>query len=238
MYKDRVYSIALYSLHGDAAAAADATQQAFVRVLTKMFYRGIANFKVPVRPSFAANGSLHVKNADAEPIPLAIWFENRGGKTGYRVVSDGKGSVALASPEPNPAADLHRELEDRLVQAGLYRDEARAMVETWKDSWFEEGSRVFYVYPESAVDALLPLSISPRPQVRRVFVGRVELLAPWIREAIERTRQGGPASALTPFGRFLDAFISQIGPQIYGNARIEEARRIVNRETNYGGCVQ
>ncbi|MEP7352513.1 MAG: sigma-70 family RNA polymerase sigma factor [Acidobacteriota bacterium] len=33
-YKDKVYSISLYYFHGDAAAAADTTQQVFLKVMT------------------------------------------------------------------------------------------------------------------------------------------------------------------------------------------------------------
>jgi RNA polymerase sigma-70 factor (ECF subfamily) len=44
-YKDRVYSIALYSLHGDADAAADVTQQVFVKLMTSIdTFRGNARF--------------------------------------------------------------------------------------------------------------------------------------------------------------------------------------------------
>ena len=37
------------------------------------------------------------------------------------------------------------------------------MVETWRDSWFEDGARLFYLLPRSAVDVVLPLQIDPRP---------------------------------------------------------------------------
>src|SRR5258705_3456648 len=37
---------------------------------------------------------------------------------------------------------LRGELEQSLVANGLFADEAHAMVETWRDSWFEEGTRV------------------------------------------------------------------------------------------------
>lgn len=40
MYKDRVYSISFYFFHGDPAAAADATQQVFLKLMT-----GIAQFR-------------------------------------------------------------------------------------------------------------------------------------------------------------------------------------------------
>ena len=45
LYKDRVYSIALYFFHGDEAAASDATQQVFLKLLTSIRqFRGDAEF--------------------------------------------------------------------------------------------------------------------------------------------------------------------------------------------------
>ena len=53
------------------------------------------------------------------------------------------------------------------------------MLETWRDSWFEEGLRVFYVLPRAATDAALPLTIDPKPdELVRVLVGRVEVITP------------------------------------------------------------
>jgi RNA polymerase sigma-70 factor (ECF subfamily) len=40
VYKDKVYSIALYFFHGDTAAASDATQQVFLKLM-----RGMAKFR-------------------------------------------------------------------------------------------------------------------------------------------------------------------------------------------------
>jgi hypothetical protein len=56
--------------------------------------------------------------------------------------------------------------------------EARAMVETWRDTWFAPGTRLFYLVPRAMVDRVLPLDIDPQPlDVTRVFVGRIELSA-------------------------------------------------------------
>jgi len=45
MYKDRVYSIALYFFHGDAATAGDVTQQVFLKLMTSIGqFRGDAEF--------------------------------------------------------------------------------------------------------------------------------------------------------------------------------------------------
>ncbi len=44
-YKDKVYSIALYFFHGDSAAASDATQQVFLKLITGITrFRGEAEF--------------------------------------------------------------------------------------------------------------------------------------------------------------------------------------------------
>ena len=45
LYKDRVYSVALYFLHGDPAAASDVTQQVFLKLMTSLGqFRGDAEF--------------------------------------------------------------------------------------------------------------------------------------------------------------------------------------------------
>ena len=45
LYKDRVYSIALYFFHGDRALASDVTQQVFLKLMTSVHqFRGDAEF--------------------------------------------------------------------------------------------------------------------------------------------------------------------------------------------------
>ncbi len=45
VYKDRVYSIALYFFHGDTTAASDVTQQVFLKLMTSISqFRGDADF--------------------------------------------------------------------------------------------------------------------------------------------------------------------------------------------------
>src|SRR5438270_2144839 len=108
--------------------------------------------------------------------------------------------------------ELRRELADSLVKCGLYKKESLAMIETWQDSWFEEGTRVFYIVPRRFVDFELPLKITPAPAaVVRVFVGRVEVLSPWMEQTIESALVDGDVPMLTKFGRFLDPFLNQIG---------------------------
>ena len=81
------------------------------------------------------------------------------------------------------------------------------MVETWRDSWFEEGLRVLYLVPREFVDQVLPLAIEPQPrEIARVFMGRAELLPPERHEAVAAALAARDADALRSYGRFLAAF--------------------------------
>jgi hypothetical protein len=78
------------------------------------------------------------------------------------------------------------------------------MLETWGDSWFEEGSRLIYIVPRAYTDSILPLSINPAPtQLARVFVGRIELITPATEKSIEAAIASRDAATLEKYGRFL-----------------------------------
>src|SRR5207244_604679 len=77
-------------------------------------------------------------------------------------------------------AQIMQRMEESLVASGLYAAEAKAMVQTWQDSWFgEEGLRVLYILPRNWTDQILPLNVSPTPsELVRVMVGRAEMIPP------------------------------------------------------------
>jgi hypothetical protein len=183
--------------------AARATDAAPVRAYGKpekfLFYRGIGDFEPPAAPQFTADGAVEI----AKRLP-AILFENRGGRMGFRVAE----GTRIALPELTGSVDgIGAALVTLLTQAGLYDKEARAMVETWRDSWFEEGMRVLYIVPRETVDSLLPLRIDPAPRaIERVFVGRTELISPAIRETIGTALAKRDETTLRRYGRFLNAF--------------------------------
>jgi hypothetical protein len=122
------------------------------------------------------------------------------------------GSAKIDLPELNGDLEqLKREMADTMVAEGLYRKEALAMIETWRDSWFEEGTRIFYIAPRPLVDSVLPLTIKPVPtEIKRVFVGRVEVLSPFTREMLTTALSSGDIAVLEKFGRFLQPFSAQI----------------------------
>jgi hypothetical protein len=206
-----------------------------------IFYRGIGDFDVPLRPVFTEN-AWQLRNSGSDTIPLAILFENRDGEIGYRKVAGLKDTVRLEAPELTASlAGLERELVEYLVEFGLYRREAEAMLETWSDTWFEPGMRVIYIVPRPLVDAVLPLEIVPAPtRVARVFVGRAELLSPWVRQQIETAAAENNVRALENFGRFLEPFAAQIGGAAAPRSRpIETASgNLLRQQFDGPGCVQ
>jgi hypothetical protein len=85
------------------------------------------------------------------------------------------------------------------------------MIDTWRDSWFAEGMRVFYILPRAAVDSVLPLKITPAPATTvRVFVGRVEVLSGAMRQTILAALVSGDTRTLARCGRYLEPFVAQI----------------------------
>ena len=133
--------------------------------------------------------------------------------------------------------DLRRQLEAMLVDAGLYPREASAMVETWRDSWFEEGTRVFYVVPRAVADSLLPLEVRPAPnQIARVFVGRMEVVTPAIEAAVRRALDAGDAGVLSAYGRFLGPITDRLLART-SDSRLRDRIRTA-REAAFGSYLK
>ena len=73
--------------------------------------------------------------------------------------------------------ELRRAMKQSLMTSGLYDDEAEAMLETWKASYFQApGLRIFYIVPDEWLGYFLPLHISTPHELKRVLVGRIDLL--------------------------------------------------------------
>jgi len=180
-----------------------------------LFYRGFGNFDLPLSVRLK-DDQVIVRSAGPEEIAQVILFESRGGQSGWRIHGALKGEAAIARPAlGQPVESLLREFERTLVGQGLYAKEAAAMVKTWRDSWFEEGLRVFYILPRRATDAILPITINPQPsELARVFVGRAEIITPEmegeIRAAAQLFGEKSPEARATAinsvrrYGRFAD----------------------------------
>jgi hypothetical protein len=177
-----------------------------------LFYRGVGGFPVPINVTVDDAGKIRIKHLQGKP--SVILFENHGGKIGYSIVDTSK-SEALVDP---PALtqnfeSLRKSLQAVLVSQGLYEKEAAAMIETWRDSWFEEGTRVFYIVPPKMVDQILPLTIAPRPaSTARVFVGRVEVITPETVAIVENAILTNDTKTIDAYGRFLGPIMDRISP--------------------------
>ena len=81
-----------------------------------------------------------------------------------------------ATTPPAGAAQFRSSLKKALIAQGLFADEAEAMLNTWKTSYFQKpGLRVFYIVPREWTDYFLPLEFSVPARVTRVIVGRIDL---------------------------------------------------------------
>ncbi len=198
-----------------------------------LFYRGVGWFAPPLTVTLA-NDRVTVTNRVADPVP-AILFENRAGRAGFRVLGGVRGSVCVAHPDlGTPASEAMAELERTLIKAGLYEKEAKAMLKTWRDSWFEEGMRVFYLMPRATADATLPLTLAPAPQeLTRVFVGRAEILTPEMeqrmREILKRAGDDQQVfwKEIQPFGRFARSLLQRAASTLREEELTPSIRRLL-----------
>ena len=150
-----------------------------------IFYRGIGRFDMPIRTKSTSGDRFTISNESDEEIPavFVLHVSEHGGTVRNLGTLPGGGSV-VASPTPkemplaNYEEEAHRQVKEALVASGLYEDEALAMVNTWRRSYFKTpGTRVLYIAPRSWTDELLPLRISPTPtETVRTLVGRIEVM--------------------------------------------------------------
>ena len=199
-----------------------------------LFYRGIASFQLPVSATIGNDDAIIVKTPGDETIPALMLFENRGGRIGHRAAADPKGRVTLARAEPNSSLEKTRAaLEKILITQGLYPREAAAMIETWRDSWFSEGTRLFYVVPSKTVNDILPLRIDPVPTgVVRVFVGRLELATEATLTEIKLAAEIRDYERLSKYRRFLRPFAERFNGSLLP---AERARLHTLIERQFGG---
>ena len=152
-----------------------------------LFYRGVGTFDLPLSVRLEGENVV-LKNLGQEEIQHLVIFENKGGRIGYRVCDTFKGEMRHERPALDKSMDaLLAELKQVLVAGGLYEREAEAMIKTWRDTWFEEGLRVFYLLPRRTTDELLPVTIEPRPtELVRVLVGRAEVITPEMERHVQQ----------------------------------------------------
>jgi len=152
-----------------------------------LFYRGTGNFTLPVTVQALGNDRVRITNLSPGDLHGAIVVHNDGQQLRMKFAGDipGNGGVEAALPAAaeitgDPAQDLDAKLVEVLTAEGLYEKEAKAMVNTWRHSWYNEpGMRVLFLVPQVITDTVLPLTVEPKPeQTIRVLVARMEFLTP------------------------------------------------------------
>jgi len=208
-FLDDNHSSHYYAARNTASAPVEVSKSDVAEHEKFLFYRGVASVQPPLSVRLVGSEVI-VKNRTPDRTGAVILFENRGGRIGYHVATDSEST--LERPELNAdLGSLQRELQGALIAAGLFPDEAQAMLDTWRDTWFEEGARVIYILPRAAVDAILPLSIDPSPaKIERVFVGRIEIITPEIVGAVAAAQRSNDRATLAKYGRFLEPILSRL----------------------------
>jgi|ERR1700722_7889314 len=151
-----------------------------------LFYRGVGSFQTPLRVSVNSETSVTLENIGTPVLSHLFYVSIHKGRASFTELDTlpSHASRSLSLSADMPLARFQKQIAGRvareLARQGLFADEAKAMVDTWKDSWFtEEGERVFYILPRVWTDEILPLSLSPAPEkLVRVMVGRAEILTP------------------------------------------------------------
>src|SRR5258706_10517238 len=100
------------------------------------------------------------------------------------------------------------------------------MLETWKNSCYEDGPPFSYIFPRRFIDSVLPLRISPAPAMTtRVFVGRLELVTPATERVVESAFASNDQLILAKYNRFLESILSSMIQKSTDTARTEQLER-------------
>jgi hypothetical protein len=209
-----------------------------------LFYRGLGDFPLPLGAQVRRDDvddagvwrvDMHLVNATpGEPVRGCIAVRVKDGRAawvrqpGVEAAADLIGTARL-EPLAEAMHGLRRALLPHLVLAGLYLDEAEAMIHTWAASWFgQEGTRLLYVLPGAFLDRELPLHVrtvgprDPRDEVwvrKRVFLARLEVLGPEREQALVATladlgaddplRRAAAEAERARWGRFAEPFLAR-----------------------------
>lgn len=199
-----------------------------------LFYRGVGVLDGPIIASRHGDELRIFSRAGysfATPEQLRIddiWYFDvrQDGSAAFRKL-DSAGINKVQEPLATTPADfveseyqsdamlkMRAQMKESLIKAGLFSDEADAMLNTWEVAYFKSvGTRVFYIVPRAWTDNFLPIKLSVPAKIERVMIGRVDLVTPQQRELaraiIKVMGPDGiiPASLATRLGRFASAIV-------------------------------
>ncbi len=194
-----------------------------------LFYRGLGSFSSSLKIFFTPEGNLSVTNIGKWKInhvmvyelpntatfmlmlPPKIWWEGSLDSTQKIILrkTNDSGSWNTASASIN-------KLRQKMVESGLFLDEANALFSTWEQSYFssEKGLKVFWIVPREEVDQILPLNIMPTPtKLERVIIGRTEIITPEF-EAQLHTAQKKDSLFKYADDKYYFAYLNYLGANI------------------------
>jgi hypothetical protein len=185
-----------------------------------LFYRGIAHGDLGLKAHALGNDAFTIDKSDSGLLSAVFAVEVAGTQVRFSQADNVEPGAKLALPKDTTSAEsLGSAMAQSLTKAGLYEDEAKAMVATWKHLWFgESGTRLMVIMPQASIDKALPLDITPSPkEVKRVFVARLELLTPerqqWTQDLLAQYAKATDADKqgidlqLNTLGRFRDPIV-------------------------------
>lgn len=195
-----------------------------------LFYRGIGNFRSPLLVGFD-EGYLSLTNTYSEKIiyGMAYYKPVNGEPVIWWAGGLDRGTQIKIKPVPMQGIAnerVMRNFRNSLGAAGLYSEEAEAMLKTWNESYFETpGAKIFWIVPQSITDTLLPLTMEPKPKdIKRVMVGRSEILTPRFEDfIIDVYKHGNPK---TFKGDRYELAYKERYEQIKGRVKMEDSTTV------------
>jgi hypothetical protein len=139
-----------------------------------VYYDALAIYEPAVDIDWKKDGTVELTNRTSRAFPHVIAVRVREGKCSFAHARDwGKGRTLTLTPAAGVPA-----LADALVAAGLYRQEADALVDIWREEFFAmDGVRVLAIASREEYDAVLPIEIRPTPkELARVLIAHIECL--------------------------------------------------------------
>jgi hypothetical protein len=187
-----------------------------------LFYRGLGTYDYPLHVTVEGQ-SVRLTDSIAEPLRSVFLMNVTREGAGFTEVPDVSSMTTATIPGANLTharfvAMLKAKLAVNLVNDGLFTDEALAMVDTWERSYFlTPGVRILYLLPQSKTDALIPLTIEPKPDVtKRTMVIRVEVMTPeqekqlsgWLHDLA--AGDANAKSKILSLGRFAEPHLTRV----------------------------
>ncbi|WP_309710976.1 hypothetical protein [Armatimonas sp.] len=187
-----------------------------------LFYRGLGKADLPVRFFPEVNGGQLTTTV---PVRSVIVVNVTKGKITWRAFESLSPKQKLEGItqrlKPGTPEAVAQRLTSGLVESGLFPDEAKALVNTWKSSYFgSDGLRVLFILPPSWTEKFIPMRVFPKPdQLTRVMVGRIEGLTREREAAVAEALQSYAAApekhfaTLAAQGRYLEPILRRLATQ-------------------------